>query len=76
MRVDEVEETLEPGAIHMPLPSMAPLILAVGVSLVLLGVITSLWLSLVGLIWAIVGAVGWIRIGLLELPSGDHTVHG
>ncbi len=71
-----IEEGLEPGAMHMPLPSIAPLLLAVGISIVLLGVITSLWLSLVGLVWAIIGAIGWVRIGLLELPVGDHSAHG
>ena len=39
---------------------------AIGFCLVMLGVITNPIILVVGLLWMLAGAVGWIRIGLLE----------
>ena len=63
------------SSIHLPSPSIAPLVLAVGVSIALLGLATHVVILLVGLAWVVAGAVGWIRIGLLEAQAGhaDHA---
>ena len=65
----------EAAGIHLPLASISPLVLGVGVSLALVGVITHPLMLLVGLIWTLIGAVGWIRIGLLESRAASHQAH-
>lgn len=72
--IDTTEfEVLPPEGIHLPLASIAPLILAVGITLAVIGVVTNpIWL-VVGLIWSAVGALGWIRIGLLEARSATRA---
>jgi hypothetical protein len=52
--------------IHMPSPSIAPFVLGIGFCLALLGLITSPIILVAGLLWMLVGAIVWIRIGLLE----------
>jgi hypothetical protein len=54
------------AGLHMPSPSIAPFVLAVGFCLLLLGAITNVVLLVVGVLWMLVGAIVWIRIGLLE----------
>lgn len=62
------------SGVHMPRGSIAPFVLGVGFCIVLLGVITNPIIFIVGLVWMLVGAIGWIRIGLLEQAQGD--AHG
>jgi hypothetical protein len=52
--------------LHMPRASVAPFVLAIGFCLAMLGLITSLIIVVVGMLWMAVGAITWIRIGLLE----------
>ena len=52
--------------IHMPMPSIAPFVLGIGFCLVFLGLITTPIVLIVGLVWMLVGAIVWVRIGLLE----------
>jgi hypothetical protein len=52
--------------IHLPSASIAPFVLGVGFCILMLGVISNLIIFIVGLLWMLAGAVGWIRIGLLE----------
>jgi hypothetical protein len=66
------EDTSALSGIHMPRPSIAPFVLGVGFSIALLGVITNPIILVVGLVWMLVGAIGWVRIGLLE----QSTSHG
>src|SRR6266851_383138 len=54
------------AGIHMPSPSIAPLVLGVGFCILVLGAITSPVILVVGVLWMLAGAIGWIRIGLLE----------
>ena len=63
------------SSIHLPSPSIAPLVLAFGVSIALLGLATHVVILLVGLAWVVAGAIVWIRIGLLEAHAGhaDHA---
>jgi hypothetical protein len=67
------EDTSAIAGIHMPSGSIAPFVLGVGFSILLLGVITNVIIVIVGLVWMLVGAIGWIRIGLLEeRAAGSH----
>ena len=60
----------------MPSPSIAPFVLGVGFCIVMLGVISNLIIFIVGVLWMLAGAIGWLRIGLLEARaahSGETT---
>jgi hypothetical protein len=66
----------ELAGIHMPSASIAPFVMGVGFCITMLGTITTPIILVVGLVWMLVGAVGWIRIGLLEAAhtsGGDHS---
>jgi hypothetical protein len=58
------------GGIHMPLGSIAPFVLGLGFCILLLGLITNVFIVIVGMVWMLAGAIGWIRIGMLELAAG------
>ena len=60
------EDAADLVGIHMPSPSIAPLVLGFGFCILLLGAITSPIILAVGVLWMLAGAIGWIRIGLLE----------
>jgi hypothetical protein len=61
--------------VHMPLASIAPFVLALGLCLVFLGMITTPVVLVVGLIWMLAGAIGWVRIGLIEYAAAHpHAV--
>jgi len=60
------------AGLHMPSASIAPFVLGVGFCIVLLGVIPNVVIAVVGLVWMLIGAIGWIRIGLLE----ERAAHG
>jgi hypothetical protein len=67
-----VAEDADLAGIHMPSPSIAPLVLGVGFCILLLGAITSPIILVAGALWMLAGAIGWIRIGLLE----ERAAHG
>ncbi|HEY2594758.1 MAG TPA: hypothetical protein VGK33_12735 [Chloroflexota bacterium] len=52
--------------VHMPMASIAPFVLAIGFCLAFAGLIISPIIVIAGLLWMMVGALVWIRIGLLE----------
>jgi hypothetical protein len=59
--------------IHVPSPSLMPLLLAVGITLALVGITTSIVLSVIGLLIAVPTLIRWIhsaRSDLAELPPG------
>jgi hypothetical protein len=62
------------SSIHLPSPSIAPLVLAFGLSIGLLGLATHIAILLVGLAWVLAGAIGWVRIGVLEAHAA-HANH-
>jgi cytochrome c oxidase subunit 1 len=45
--------------IHLPSPSYWPIILAFGITLIAIGVVSSIFISLVGIIVMLVAIVGW-----------------
>jgi hypothetical protein len=59
------EEEKKPGShtetIHLPAPTAWPIAMAFGVTLGVLGIVTNLGVSLLGIVLAIAGAVGWFR---------------
>jgi hypothetical protein len=65
------------AGVHMPSASIAPFVLGVGFCIALMGVITHPIILVVGLAWIFAGAIGWIRIGVLELrAAASHAGHG
>jgi len=46
-------------AVELPTPTMWPIITAFGLTLVFFGLVTDYWVSLIGFITALVGAIGW-----------------
>ncbi len=64
-----VREEAAALGIHLPLASIAPFVLGIGFCLVLLGLIANPVILIVGLVWMLAGAVGWVRIGLLEYAA-------
>lgn len=55
--------------IQLPLPTAWPMVLALGVSLVLTGMVTHLVITLLGLLLAVCGSVGWF---FQVLPHEQH----
>ncbi|HEX2105664.1 MAG TPA: hypothetical protein VHF51_18570 [Solirubrobacteraceae bacterium] len=61
--------------IHLPGPSMDPLLLTVGITMALLGVTTSIFLVIAGVLLSLVITVRWIRAArndIDELPLEPH----
>jgi hypothetical protein len=53
-------ETSQIG-VHLPSPTAWPMVLALGITLVVTGMVTSAAISLLGLLLSVVSAVGWFR---------------
>jgi hypothetical protein len=71
------DDTSALAGLHMPSPSVAPFVLAIGFCLVFLGLITNIIILVTGLLWMLAGAIVWIRIGLLEQRAGEgHASEG
>jgi hypothetical protein len=49
------------GAIQLPKPTIWPMVLALGVSLVLAGMVTNIAVGILGALLAMAGCVGWFR---------------
>jgi hypothetical protein len=63
--------------VHMPEPSMLPIVNAVGVTLAIVGLTLELAITITGLIIFLVSLVAWIRSAvrdISELPL-DHSSH-
>jgi type IV secretory pathway TrbD component len=61
--------------IHLPGPSLIPVVTALGISIALVGVVLSLWLALVGVLITVVAVARWIadtRRDISELPLEHH----
>jgi len=63
--------------VHMPEPSILPIVNAVGVTLALVGITLSLVVSIIGLTLFIVTLVAWIRAASREMSALplDHSSH-
>ena len=63
--------------VHMPEPSILPIVNAVGVTLSLVGLTLSLAVTIIGLVIFLVTLVAWVRSAahdISELPL-DHSSH-
>ena len=61
--------------IHLPGPSLDPLLLTVGITVALLGITTSVFMIVVGVLLSLVVTVRWIRQArndIDELPLEPH----
>lgn len=57
--------------IHLPEPSYLPVIVAFGLTIVLVGVVVNIWLFAIGMLTTIVAIARWIgqaRAEIAELP--------
>ena len=61
--VDLSAQEAEPlsGSVELPAPTAWPIVLAVGLTLVFAGLVTSASVSLLGAILAVASCVGWFR---------------
>jgi hypothetical protein len=57
------------GTVVMPAPTASPFVLAVGLALIFLGLLTSPWVSALGGLFWVFGAAGWFR---QVLPHEHH----
>lgn len=55
----EHENKLGHNSIHMPAPTAWPIVLALGVSLIVAGMVTSGYVSLLGLVLTVFAVIGW-----------------
>jgi hypothetical protein len=63
--------------VHMPEPSILPIVNAVGVTLALVGLTLSIAVTIIGLVLFLVTLVAWVRAAaheISELPL-DHSSH-
>jgi hypothetical protein len=60
MNPEESHHESEEG-VQMPIPTAWPITTALGVTLIALGLVTSLFVSLVGVVVGLAGAIGWFR---------------
>jgi hypothetical protein len=51
----------DPNVIQLPRPTAWPLVLALGIALVLAGLVTNLAFGILGLLLSVAGSVGWFR---------------
>lgn len=61
--------------IHMPGPSLVPVVTALGISIALIGVVLNYWLALVGVVIMLIAVVRWVRDvhrDINELPMEHH----
>lgn len=66
-----------PELVHLPEPTVMPILVAFGLLLALVGLITWWFYTLVGLILVLVGAGGWLRIAarrMRRLPRSSDPV--
>jgi hypothetical protein len=59
----------DPNTIQLPRPTVWPLVLALGISLIMTGMVTNIAIGILGLLLSIAGAVGWT---LQVLPQEAH----
>lgn len=70
---DEIrrETVQEPSFVELPAPTVWPIVFAFGITLLFAGVLTSVWVSLVGVVLSLAGSIGWFRE---VLPQERHEI--
>jgi hypothetical protein len=59
-------------AVHLPTPTAWPLVLALGLTFALAGLVTNWGISVLGAVLIVAGCVGWF--GPSCTPAGTHAV--
>jgi len=59
------------AGVHMPLPTVWPVVLALGLALIIAGMVTHVAVAVLGLLLSLVSAVGWFRN---VLPHEAHEI--
>jgi hypothetical protein len=67
-----MEHENESGRVHMPLPTAWPIVLALGVSLLATGMVTSIGVSLLGLLLIVLASIGWFR-NVLPIEAHEYV---
>src|SRR5262250_1847538 len=67
----ELQKEHIPGTLALPAPTAWPFVTALGITLLCAGLVTHPVVSVVGLVVALRGAVGWFRE---VLPTAQHEV--
>ncbi len=78
MAAREIEGPPVGEELHLPEPSLVPILNAVGISLALVGLTVSYVVCAIGLILFLVTLVRWIRDAMheiSELPAEHHGAH-
>ena len=57
----EHESKTEHNAVHMPAPTVWPMVLALGLTLIITGMVTSAAISALGLLLSLAASLGWFR---------------
>lgn len=74
----ELDENVPPAGedIHLPGPSVLPLLVAIGITCMVVGLTISWWFSIVGVVLFVISTSIWIRDtrrDIDELPEEHHT---
>lgn len=77
-----VPEDAPPRGVHMPSPSLLPVIMSVGAILIGAGLafrgdneVANLWVAVPGLVILVSGIVGWVRAANREWTGVEHGSH-
>ena len=58
------------GTVHLPAPTMWPFLMALGITLIFFSFVTSVWVMWLGIVLAVIPAIGWFRA---VLPHEEHV---
>jgi hypothetical protein len=78
MAATEIDAPPVGEEIHMPEPSLLPILNAVGLTLAIVGITLSLIVTIAGLVLFVVTLVRWIRAAtheISELPAEHRAAH-
>ena len=64
-----------PKDIHMPPPSLSPIVMSLGVMLTAFGVVFPAELLGAGLTFTLLGVVGWLTEDIRDFAAGGHATH-
>ena len=74
----EYDENVPPAGedIHLPGPSVLPLLVAIGITCIIIGLTLSWWFSIFGIVLFVISTTIWVRDtrrDIDELPEEHHT---
>jgi hypothetical protein len=70
--MDALEEEGTEVVVHMPDPSIWPLVIATGTALLMLGLVMGLWLLGVGVAVLVIGIGGWLYQDIQVARRSEH----